>query len=292
MVKDKIIAYLKIGRPWYLLLVIPYLTAPALVAVGVNPFIEKILPFYVAIYFFLTGAVSFNDFYDQELDKIRYPDRPIPSGKIIPTGALAYSIIMWSISLIIIWVFLTKTSFVVMLILITLLFIRDSSKKRFKYNDLIMPLAPAIAALASWSAFSELNWLAFMFAAAMYFADLAHTGSESLEDYEADKRVNFHSLSVIFGPEKVSKIVIIAIGISTIIFSSFVYLAGLSYITLLIVIVIGICCGAASTLLIKDQSPERGKRNHIYVSLFEIFICLAIIINQISIHIYPSLYIL
>lgn len=71
----------------------------ATVCVGINGLedfaVEVILSMAVVV-LFTAGGNSLNDYFDRETDKVAHPRRPIPSGGVKPSSALALSIVLFS----------------------------------------------------------------------------------------------------------------------------------------------------------------------------------------------------
>jgi len=68
----------------------------ALIAIGFSGVFALPLLFALAAVFTITaGGNVLNDYLDYEADKINRPDRPIPSGKVPRTSALAFSLILF-----------------------------------------------------------------------------------------------------------------------------------------------------------------------------------------------------
>src|SRR4030042_166904 len=71
----------------------------AIVCVGINGLedfaVEVILSMAVVV-LFPAGGNSLNDYFDRETDKVAHPRRPIPSGGVKPSSALALSIVLFS----------------------------------------------------------------------------------------------------------------------------------------------------------------------------------------------------
>ncbi len=44
---------------------------------------------------FTAGGNSLNDYYDRDVDKINHPERPIPSGRVTPRGALTAAVVLF-----------------------------------------------------------------------------------------------------------------------------------------------------------------------------------------------------
>jgi len=71
----------------------------AIVCVGINGLedfaVEVILSMAVVV-LFTAGGNSLNDYFDRETDKVAHPRRPIPSGGVKPSSAIALSIVLFS----------------------------------------------------------------------------------------------------------------------------------------------------------------------------------------------------
>jgi len=63
------------------------------------PFIE-ILAASIVVFVFIGAGNTLNDYLDRDIDRKNHPDRPIPRGKVSPRAALAYSIVLFIISVI------------------------------------------------------------------------------------------------------------------------------------------------------------------------------------------------
>ena len=70
------------------------------VATGTS-FLDHLYPLTIAsvvVFSFVIGGNSLNDYMDREVDKQAHPERPIPSGRMLPKTALHVSMIAFSIS--------------------------------------------------------------------------------------------------------------------------------------------------------------------------------------------------
>ena len=54
----------------------------------------------VAAFFVTAGSLIFNDYYDWKIDKVIHPERPIPSGRLLPKEGLYFAILSFCIALI------------------------------------------------------------------------------------------------------------------------------------------------------------------------------------------------
>jgi geranylgeranylglycerol-phosphate geranylgeranyltransferase len=57
-----------------------------------------VLPGAVAVFFFIVGGNSLNDYLDREVDKAAHPERPIPSGRMTPAQVRNVSVAAFAIS--------------------------------------------------------------------------------------------------------------------------------------------------------------------------------------------------
>jgi len=277
--KDKIIGYIKIGRLQYMLLQL-LLAAAIVVLIGTVPPLETQVIGWTALLLGLSGLCALNDFFDRDADKIRGPNRPIPSGRVTPRGAVYFGLISVLLFLTLVWLFFNKTCFYFVTLMCIILFVQFSTKK-VRYNDFLLSFGPALIALSIWTAFAELSWPAVIFAMGMYFIDIAHSGPESVEDYEADKKFNLQSFAVMFGQEKTAQFVSVSLIITVILFSSLKYLMNLSYVYLLVVILFGVWCLRVSILLQRDPSPKKGRSTFMWATLYRIIIFVMIILDKL-----------
>jgi geranylgeranylglycerol-phosphate geranylgeranyltransferase len=98
-----------------------------LVAGGAYDSIDLLLA--VIVTFFITGSsMTFNDYYDWQIDKINHPDRPIPKGIISPKEILYFSIIFFIIGTII-SLFINLICFGIVIISIVLLVLYENFSK-------------------------------------------------------------------------------------------------------------------------------------------------------------------
>ena len=104
--------YYRLGRPINAL--------AGVIAVFVSAFVAKPLSWWPVLAAALTVLLitvstnAWNDFVDIEIDRINKPERPLPSGKISPRGALIFSAVGSAVSLIIA-VFINPTAFLIAL---------------------------------------------------------------------------------------------------------------------------------------------------------------------------------
>ena len=81
----------------------PLLGIMAIVSVyiGANGFISMdVLLAIPAIFLITAGSMTFNDYFDHELDQVAHPDRPVPAGIVQPREALYFSLALFALGVI------------------------------------------------------------------------------------------------------------------------------------------------------------------------------------------------
>lgn len=164
------IAFVEITRPLVLLIGPTMVGAGAVLALNGYPPLIKILLGCLAVMISVSGIHSFNDWADRKRDLQVWPNRPVPSGRIKGGEALIFSLLLFSLALIMAYYIFNPTTFMVMLISIVLgaiycLFARD------RIGYLTLPLIVGLHPVGGWAAFSPETlflriepWLLFILA--------------------------------------------------------------------------------------------------------------------------------
>jgi geranylgeranylglycerol-phosphate geranylgeranyltransferase len=99
---SKIQAYILLGRPFTSLLGAVAIFAATFVGAGTHlgTFLLPAIIGAAVGYFFTSASDSLNDYFDRDADSINHPERAIPSGKISPHAALTFSMVLFSVSLV------------------------------------------------------------------------------------------------------------------------------------------------------------------------------------------------
>ncbi|MCW8803486.1 MAG: geranylgeranylglycerol-phosphate geranylgeranyltransferase [Ignavibacteriaceae bacterium] len=233
---EKLTAIIKIVRPLNFLITFISVIVAAVIclpdkATGLN----VILAAFAASLVMASGNII-NDIHDIEIDKINKPLRPIPSGKIMIKEAYGLYILLVTISIAISYL-VNETALVIVLISILILFIYS---KYLKQIPLIGNITVAF-----------LTGLVFMYggivvenpSAAMVPAvfalliNLIREVVKDMGDVEGDKKAEVITFPVKFGYQK-SKILVLIISISLIIFTFYPFLTQLYKIEYFIAVMI------------------------------------------------------
>ena len=113
--RDKLVGYLTLARPVFLLLTPINAASAAVLAIRGIPSWD------IAVTGFLTGALAaagvniFNRYADRRRDAALWPQRSIPSGRVSAGAALAISLLSYAASLVLCWIFFNPTAFYLLL---------------------------------------------------------------------------------------------------------------------------------------------------------------------------------
>jgi 4-hydroxybenzoate polyprenyltransferase len=168
---SRIIAFMEITRPFVLLMGPPIVGAGAVLALNGFPSLRLILVGSLTELIAVGGMHSFNDWADRKRDLQVWPNRPVPSKRIGSREAFIFSLLLFTIALIMTYYIFNPLTFLIMLICVVLgmiysLFARD------RIGYLTLPLIVALHPVGGWAAFSPETlftriepWLLFILAA-------------------------------------------------------------------------------------------------------------------------------
>ena len=135
---------------------------------------------------FTAAGNSLNDYFDREVDRVAHPERPIPSGAVPPSGALAASVVLFAIALILgIMINLWSIGIVVTSIAIMVGYERYLKAEGIAGNLAISWLTGALF-LFGGAAVDRLD-LAWILAGLAFLATLGREIVKDIQDIEGDK---------------------------------------------------------------------------------------------------------
>jgi 4-hydroxybenzoate polyprenyltransferase len=144
----------------------------AALAYGGFPAWQKSFTGVIAALLAFSGIHAFNDYIDRRRDEVYWPGRPIPSNRLMPRQGLLLAIGSFAVSLIIVWFYFNKVSFVISAVAIGLGCLY-SSYLRDRVGYLILPPIQSLGWLCGWTAFSPGTlfsswspWVLYLFSAA------------------------------------------------------------------------------------------------------------------------------
>jgi len=231
----------------------------AIVCVGIDgleEFATEVLVSMAIVVLFTAGGNSLNDYFDRETDKVAHPRRPIPSGRVRPSSALALSIALFASAQLLsffvnIWsVLIVATSIIVMVGYEKLL-----KAEGFAGNLAISWLTGALF-LFGGAAVDSLE-LAWILAALAFLATLGREIVKDVQDIEGD-RGSRRTLPMRIGSRRAGVVGSMAF-VAAVVLSPFPYLLellGWEYLPVVVVAdAIFIYCA-----LIHFKNPEKGQK--------------------------------
>jgi 4-hydroxybenzoate polyprenyltransferase len=152
--RDRLSGFLTLIRPIFFILTPLNAASAAVLASGGYPPLASCLLGFMAVAFASCAVNVGNDYIDRERDRLIWPDRPIPSGRVRPGEALLIVIASLGISLSIAWfVFNPPTFFILLLAVILGTFYSVYLRNRVGY--LSLPPVVGLIYLGGWAAFSQ-----------------------------------------------------------------------------------------------------------------------------------------
>lgn len=150
------------------------------IVAGANLFSIPLLLAILVVFFIGAGSMSFNDYFDREIDKISHPKRPIPSKRITAKESLIFSLFLFS-SAIILAFFINPICFAIVLFSLTALYIYEIYLKNQGFaGNIIVAFLSALSFTFGGAAvgkpFSSLLLSVIVF--------LLFTGRETLKDVQ------------------------------------------------------------------------------------------------------------
>jgi geranylgeranylglycerol-phosphate geranylgeranyltransferase len=138
--------------------------------------------------FIICGAgMAINDYFDRETDKRLHPNKPIPSGRIPPKTALAFSLVLFALGNAVAIAFLPLASVAIAIAFTFLLMAYSAFLTRAKYlGNFVVASGTAFTLIFGASVLGNYA-VAAVLALAALFANLARELIKDLEDLEADR---------------------------------------------------------------------------------------------------------
>jgi len=218
---------------------------------------EKLIIAMIAVFFITSGSMGLNDYFDRDIDKKAHPDRPIPSGKITPMQGLTFSIILFSVSLIL-SVFINTLCLIIAVITIDLLILYETIlKNQVIVGNMVVAFIIAISFIYGGASVGRPG-VSLDFTALAFFLMLGREILMDVTDMEGDK-LNRYTLPMRIGGRNATYIGCLFLFISVL----FLFLPGLigifpKYYLILILPVQAILIYSIILPLIKTENTGRS----------------------------------
>ena len=252
--KEKIIAAFKIIRPINAVI--------AFVSVIVAAFFcspEEISWFSVllasfAAAFTLSAGNIINDIYDLGIDKVNRPERPLPSGKISKNSALILYFLLIAASLILSW-FINLYAFIIVIIATILLVLYSKFLKRVLFiGNILVALLTGLVFIFGGVAVRNPS-AAIIPALFAFLINFIREVVKDMQDVDGDKNAGVNTFPIRYGFQK-SKILILLITFTLILYTLYPFVARLYKIEyfIIVMIIVNPILVFSLKILFKDRS--------------------------------------
>ncbi len=177
---------------------------------------------------FVTGAGNgMNDYFDVEIDRVNKPSRPIPSGRIKPREALAFSFFLLVSGIAIAFLVNFICGLIALFNSLILIYYAKQLKKTPFFGNVCVGYLTGSTFLFGAAAFGMegLSALLVLFILAS-LATIAREIVKDVEDMEGDKKDGARTLPILIGAKKASYVAV-SFGLMAMLASPLPYLQGL-----------------------------------------------------------------
>ncbi len=209
--------------------------------------------------FLLTaGTMCVNDYIDRDIDAINAPNRPIPSGLILPYEALSSSIILTVFGLII-SSFINWNSFFVALISVGVMVSYNLWGKRTGFlGNLMVSFCVSLPFIFGGTVVTSISVSLIIISLMAFLANTGREITKGIADIEGDRIKNVNTLAVMYGSEDAGRVAAL-LSLAAIAISPIPYILGwLSPLYLIIVSLADIGFLYSSIRLFKGISPKEA----------------------------------
>jgi len=236
---------------------------------------------FMAGFLLLAASMVLNDYFDQQVDAINEPDRPLPSGAVKSSEALSFALILASFGLL----SAASTGLATLLIAIFSLLIMVSYNARIKQTGLLgnvfVSLNVAIPFIYGGFAVARLSWALAIFALLAFLSSVGREIVKGIADVQGDTTREVKSVAATKGNSTAAKygavffLCAVALSVLPLLLGLVSYL----YVPLVAICDLGFLLTTYSIL--GNPSPESAKRNKKYVLLWMTFGLLAFLMGTL-----------
>ncbi len=234
------------------------LAAPHL---GSSPNWQSILLGFLTGFTFCAAAMAINDYYDRKIDAINEPQRPIPSGTIKPSEALAFVGVLASVG----FVFAGFVSFLCFVVAaaslaITVTYITVGKRSGLPGNFLVSICVAIPFIYGSITVIGTVGLNVLLFASMAFLSNTGREITKGIVDVKGDSAEGVKTLAVRFGEQNaaIAAAVFFVLAVALTPVTWFLGLVGIWFIPFVLVTDIGLV--VCSALLLLDHSREKARK--------------------------------
>ncbi len=217
---------------------------------------------FLTAFTFTGAAMSINDYYDREIDAINEPMRPIPSGKISPSEALALVFFLISIGLFSAFFTNLKCLILSLIALTTFITYSTKGKRTGFFGNLLVSSCVAIPFIYGSSILgTELKANAIIFASLAFLSNTGREITKGIVDVEGDRLKNVKTIAVVYGQHSAANLVFIFYVMAVVLSVIPLILGLVSFLYVPIIVITDIGFLSTSALLLRDYSKESARKS-------------------------------
>jgi geranylgeranylglycerol-phosphate geranylgeranyltransferase len=236
-----------------------------LVGVVITGGLTSMIPlFYLALAFItgftLTGsAMAVNDYYDREIDAVNEPTRPIPSGSVKPSEALALSAFLSIIGLASAWAISLECLGLALFSWLVMMVYSSWGKRTGFPGNLMVSTCIALPFIYGGLLTSKTP-SAILFSLIAFLSNTGREVTKGIVDIEGDRKEGVRTLAVSLGPRAASLAAVFfyLLAVAASVLPLYLGLVSIWYMPFVVVTDFGLIYG--SVVLIREPSRENSRR--------------------------------
>jgi geranylgeranylglycerol-phosphate geranylgeranyltransferase len=154
--------------------------------------------------FLMASTMSMNDYYDLEIDKINCPERPIPSGIIMPNEAILIGIISGLIGIFSAALINLYSLAVAFFALILMLYYNTKGKKTGLFGNILVSICIGLPFIFGGVSVGRITYLLILFSLMAFISNLGREVTKGIMDVEGDQLKKIKTIAVVHGPKTAS----------------------------------------------------------------------------------------
>jgi geranylgeranylglycerol-phosphate geranylgeranyltransferase len=270
MITKKIKGAIQLFRPELPLAAGVCVVLGEIIALGSLPSLRELLLGFACGFFLSGSALTLNDYFDIEVDKVNAPQRPIPAGLLTPLDAIVLTALATSIGLIAA-ILISPLAFSVSLIFWVIGVLYNwRYKEEGLWGNLMVAASVGITFILGGIAVGQpLNRIVWFFGLIAFLIDLAEEIAGDAMDMAGDRKRASRSIALTVGRDTALRIAG-SLFILVVLLSYVPFLLGwLAVGYLLLISALGIVVLFFTFRLLRSQTPEEGRSamRGIYLSI-------------------------
>lgn len=260
MISKKIRGAIQLFRPELPLAAGVCVVLGEIVAIGGLPSVREFCLGFACGFFLSGSALTLNDYFDVEVDQVNAPERPIPSGLLTPSDAIALTVFASLIGLIAAF-FVSPLAFIVSVIfwIVGILYNWKYKAEGLSGNLMVSSSVGITFIMGGITVGQSLNKIVWFFGLIAFLIDLAEEIAGDAMDIEGDRKRGSKSIAIRMGRSAALRITAVLF-VLVVVLSYIPFVLGwLSVSYLLLICAMNVSVIFFTIRLLKSQTPEEGR---------------------------------